>query len=148
MHAGRIEPEEEGLAVGLGLVRELERDGEDFVVHGLHPFRIECAGVLDLLLADLAPARLHGGIILVRRPAMDHVARADLVLEGRRIVAVRGILHRVQVIEVAEELVEPMHRGEEFVEVAQMVLAELPGGVAHGLERRGNRRRCRRHADG
>ena len=60
MHAGRVEPDEERLAVGLGLVRELEREVEDFVIHGLHPFRIERAGVLDLLLADLAPAWLHG----------------------------------------------------------------------------------------
>ena len=69
VHAGRVEPEEERLAVGLGLVHELERVVEDLVVHGLHPLRIERAGVLDLLLADLAPARLHGRVVRVGRPA-------------------------------------------------------------------------------
>jgi hypothetical protein len=33
------------------------------------------------------------------------------------ILAVRRIFHRVQVIEVAEELIEPMNRGKEFIEV-------------------------------
>ena len=57
VHARRVEPDEERLAVGLGLVHEFERQIADFVVHRFHPFGIERAGVLDLLLADLAPAR-------------------------------------------------------------------------------------------
>ena len=78
VHAGRVEPDEERLVVRLGLVDELERVVADFVVDRLHPFRVELAGVLDLLLADLAPARLHGRVVGVGRPAVDHVARADL----------------------------------------------------------------------
>ena len=50
-------------------------------------FGIERAGVLDLLLADLAPARLLGRVVRVGRPGVDHVARADLVLQLLRIVA-------------------------------------------------------------
>ena len=42
-----------------------------------------------------------------------------------------GVLHRVEVIEIAEEFIEPVHRGKEPVQVAQVVLAELAGGVAH-----------------
>ena len=41
------------------------------------------------------------------------------------------VFHRVQMIEVAEKLVEPMEGGQEFILVAQVVLAELAGGVAH-----------------
>ena len=59
----------------------------------------------------------------------------------------RRVLHRIQVIEVAEELVEAVDGGQELIEVAQVVLAELPGGVAHRLERCGDGRRLRRHAD-
>ena len=81
VHARRVEPEEERLAVGLGLVDELERVIEDLVVDRLHPLRIERPGVLDLLLADLAPAWLIGRIVDVGRPAVEHVARADRVLE-------------------------------------------------------------------
>ncbi|MNZ44172.1 hypothetical protein D3C78_617980 [compost metagenome] len=50
----------------------------------------------------------------------------------------RRVFHGVQVIEVAKELVEAMYRGQELVAVAQVVLAELAGGIAHGLERGGD----------
>ena len=46
----------------------------------------------------------------------------------------------IQMIEVAEELVEAMHRGQEFVAVAKMVLAELPGRIALRLEQFGDGR--------
>ena len=49
-----------------------------------------------------------------------------------------GVFHRVQVIEIAEELVEAVHRGQELVPVAEVVLAELAGGVAQRLERGGD----------
>ena len=62
---------------------------------------------------------------------MDHVARADLVLERGRVVGCGRVLHRVEVIEVAEELVEPVHGRQVLVQVAEVVLAELAGGVAH-----------------
>jgi hypothetical protein len=51
------------------------------------------------------------------------------------------------VVEVAKELVEAVHRGQELVPVTQVVLAELPRGVAHLLEHRGDGGRRRRHAD-
>ncbi len=50
----------------------------------------------------------------------------------------RGVLHRVEVIEVAEELVEPVDRGQELIEIAEVVLTELARGITHGLERRRN----------
>ena len=43
-------------------------------------------------------------------------------------------------IEVAEELVESMRRRQMLVPVAQVVLAELPGGVTLLLQQVGNRR--------
>jgi hypothetical protein len=43
-------------------------------------------------------------------------------------------------VEVAKKLVETMHGGQEFVAVAEMVLAELSGRVALWLEQFGNRR--------
>ena len=58
-----------------------------------------------------------------------------------------GVFHRVEVIEIAEELVEAVHRRQELVVVAEVVLAELAGGVAHRLERRRDGHRLRRHAD-
>src|SRR5689334_20697234 len=46
----------------------------------------------------------------------------------------------IEVIEVAEELIEAMHRREELVRVAEVVLAELPRGIAERLEQLGERR--------
>src|SRR4029079_3707471 len=57
-----------------------------------------------------------------------------------------GLLLRVQVIEVAEELVEAMGRRQVLVEVAEMVLAELAGCVPERLEERGDRRVLRLQA--
>ena len=57
-----------------------------------------------------------------------------------RIVHVLRLLLRVQVVEVAEELVEPVDGGEHVVAVAEVVLAELAGGVAERLEQIGERR--------
>ena len=78
---------------------------------------------------------------------MDDVARADLVEDLLRIVAVEGILHRIEVIQVAEELVEAVNGWQKLVEVAKVILAELARGIAHRLERRGDRRRLRRQSD-
>ena len=130
VHARRVEPHEERLLVGARLVDELQRVVEDFVVDRLHPLGIERSGILDPLLADLAPARLLGRIVAVRRPGVDHVARTDHVLQCLWIVAMRRVLHRVQMVEVAEELVEPVHGRQELVEIAEVVLAELAGGVS------------------
>ena len=127
-----------GLPSPCRLVDELEGEVADLVVHGFHPLRIERAGVLDLLLADLAPARHLGRVVLVGRPAVDHVARADVVQQFLRIVGMRRVFHRIEVIEVAEELVEAVDGGQELVAVAEMVLAELAGGVALRFERRGD----------
>ena len=58
----------------------------------------------------------------------------------RRIVRLFRLLLGVEVVEVAEELVEPVHRRQELVAVAEVVLAELSGGVAERLEQLGDRR--------
>ena len=78
---------------------------------------------------------------------MDHVARADDVQQILRVVGMRRVFHRVQVIQIAEEFVEAVDGGQEFVQVAQMVLAELAGGVAQRLERGGNGAGFGRNAD-
>ena len=50
------------------------------------------------------------------------------------VVGVLRFLLGVQVVEIAEELVEAMHGGQVLVEIAEMVLAELPGRIAQGLQ--------------
>ena len=50
-------------------------------------------------------------------------------------------------VQVAEELVEPVHRRQVLVQIAQMVLAELPGLVAQRLQHGGERHGLVRQAD-
>ena len=81
---------------------------------------------------------------------MEHAARAELLLE-RRILGIVGQLRLflgVQVIEVAEELVEAVHGRQVLVAIAEVVLAELAGGVAERLQQLGDRRILRLQADG
>ncbi len=104
--------------------------------------RRQRAFIDDPLLADFAPARHLGRIVGIGRIAMDQAARAILVvivLVGGKRVPVR-IGHRVEVVQISEELVEAVHGREIFVQVAEVVLAELPGGIALCLQGGGERR--------
>jgi hypothetical protein len=98
MHAGRIEPNKEGLVIGLGLVDEVQSKVADFVIYCFHPLGIERAGILDPLLADLAPARHLGWIILIGSPAVNHVAGAYDVQEVLRVVRVCRVFHCIEMI--------------------------------------------------
>jgi hypothetical protein len=86
-----------------------------------------------------------GVVVLVGGPAAENAARAEPLAEVgevllRRVVRQLRLLLGVEVVEVAEELVEPVHGGQELVAVAQVVLAELPGRVTQRLEELGDRR--------
>ncbi|MNP03154.1 hypothetical protein D3C76_950290 [compost metagenome] len=125
MHAGGVHPDEERL-VRLGLLLdERLRGGGGFVVDGFHALGGQRAGVLDAAV----------GV------GMDHPARRGGLDEVRIILRPVGALRLllgVQVVEVAEELVEAVIGRQEFVAVAQVVLAELTGRVALRLERLGD----------
>ena len=78
-------------------------------------------------------------VVLVRRPGVDDAARAEALVEvgevlRRRPVRLLRLLLRVQVVEVAEELVEAVHGRQVLVQVAEVVLAELPRRVAERLQ--------------
>jgi hypothetical protein len=79
---------------------------------------------------------------------VQDAAGTEFLLEPRilRIVFVFRVLLGIEVIEIAEELVEPVHRRQETVLVAEMVLAELAGGVAERLQELGDRRILRLQA--
>ena len=132
-----------GLLVRVGALDEVLGRGHELGVAGLHALLGQRAGVFDLLLADAAPARLLGGIVFFGGPGVHDAARAEDLLEVgevrlRRIVHILRLLLGVQVIEVAEELVEAVGGGQVLVLVAEVVLAELAGGVAQRLEQFGN----------
>src|SRR5262249_53541886 len=98
-------------------------------------------------LTDFTPARLHRWVVAVGRPGVNHVARADRGLECLGVVAMRGILHRIQMIEITKEFIEAVDGRQKLVEITEVVLAELTGGISHGFEGRGDGRRLGWHAD-
>ena len=55
------------------------------------------------------------------------------------VVDVLRLFLGIQVIEVAEKLVEAVHRGQELIAITQMVLAILERHVAEGLQQLGKR---------
>ncbi len=152
VHVGRVDPAEERLAGRVLPLHEVAGSRDEIVVAGFHALAGQRTRILDLLLADPAPARLLRRVVHVGRPAVQHAARSVGRLEFRellrvRIVAVLGLFLRVEVIEVAEELVEPVHRRQVLVHVAEVVLAELAGRVSLHLQQFGNRRVLRLQAD-
>src|SRR5262249_47059304 len=129
-HPRRVPPDEKRLVVLDSFVDELEARIKEFLVDSLHALRRQRAGVLDFLCA----VRIG--------PAVEYATRSKLFLKLRilRIVGVFWLLLRIQVIEIAEELIEAVHRREEFIPVAEVVLAELPAHVAERLQHIGDRR--------
>ena len=116
-------------------LHEIDRGPRGFIVDRLHALLGERAGILDFLLADLAEARVDCLIVGVGRPGVKHATRPEL-LEVFRILGIVGQLRLflgVQVIEIAEELVEAIDRRQRLVAVADMVLAELSSGISKVL---------------
>ncbi len=128
VHAGGVPPQEERLVGLLGVGHEADRLLGDLVVDGLHPLLVERAGALDPLRA------IRVG------PGMDHAAGAEALAQRRilEVVLVLGLVLGVQVVERALEFLEAVRGRQVLVEVAQVVLAELPGHVALRLEQLGN----------
>jgi hypothetical protein len=142
VHVGGVEPQEKRLAGVVLPLDEVLRRGDEFVVARFHALFGERAGVFDRLLADTTPARLLGRIVLVGRVTMEDASRTEALLEPRilRIVGVFRVFFCIEVIQVAKELVEAVRGGQEPVQIAEVVLAELPGGVPDRFEEIRDRR--------
>jgi len=133
MHAGRVPPAHPRPACFVLAFNEVLGRRERLLVDGLHPLPCQRARVFDLLLASR------------QRLALEYAAGAELLeerlavgqLQIRGIVAVFRLFLGVEVVQVAQEFVEPVHGGQVCVEVALVILAKLPGGVALGFEHRG-----------
>ena len=111
-----------GLSAFLRSLHEVERLGVDLLVDRLHALARQRAGVGDRAVGK----------------AVDHAARAELLLElgALRVVGVLGLFFGVQVVEIAEELVEAVVGRQHLVAVAEVVLAELAGHVALRAQQR------------
>ena len=80
---------------------------------------------------------------------MDHAPRTEILLEARILGVLRvfRLLLGVEVVEVAKKLVEAVRGRQELVAVAEVILAELAGGVAEGFEQVGDGRIFRLQAE-
>src|SRR5580765_1008643 len=130
MHTGAVVPTEERLP-GLGLpLDEVDCSSRSLIIDRFHSLLGERTGILDGLLPNSPPAWMFSGIVLIRGLGPKYAARPEHFLE---LVARVGPLFRlfvgVQVVEVAEELVEPVHGRQVLVPVPEVVLPELSGGV-------------------
>ena len=134
VHAGRVPPDEEGLVGLLRPLHEVERLGRHLLVDRFHALARQRAGVGDLAVGK----------------AVDHAARAELLLEFGvlRVVGVLGLFLGIQVVQVAEELVEAVVGRQHLVAVAEVVLAELARHVALRTQQRGDGRVFLLHALG
>jgi hypothetical protein len=132
MHPRRVEVAEPGLSFLRLALHEIDRRRQEFLVHRFHPLLVQRPRIFDGLLPDLAELIVHRWIVLVGRLAAKHTARSEPLAEVRilRIVRIFGLLFGVEVIEVAEELVEAVHGRQVLVAIAKVVLAELAGGVS------------------
>ena len=81
---------------------------------------------------------------------MDDAARTELLLEVGifRIVGILRFLLGIQMIQVAEKLIETVHRRQHLVAVAEVVLAELTRQIALSSEQSGDGRVFLLHAFG
>src|SRR5580693_1574918 len=139
MHVRRVGPDEELFPLLICARDETLCGPDKFVVDRLHAFLGQRPGVLDLLPA------------LSIRPAVKHATGTKVLpevweLRFGRVISQFRLLLCVQMVEVAEELVEPVHRRQVLVPVAEVVLPELAGSVSQRLQKLGYRRILSAHA--
>src|SRR5215813_11168868 len=126
MHVSGIYPTEERLACRMLALDPILGGRDELIVAGLHAFLGEWACVLDLLLADLAEARINRRVVLVSCYAAQDSARAEFLAELRKVFLIRivgqfRLFFGVEVIKVAEEFIKAVHGWQVLVAVAQVV---------------------------
>src|SRR5258708_18192357 len=132
MHPAWIDPHEEGLLVAVCAIDELRRGLEEFLIDGFHALLGERTGILAFLFAPGAKTGIVARRVGRDCHALHHAARAELRLERwiLRIVRIFRLIFGIQMIEIAKELIETVHGGQEFIAVPEMILAELSGRVS------------------
>ena len=75
-------------------------------------------------------------IVAVSRPAPQDTTRAEVGAISRIlwVIGQLGLLFGIEVIEVAEELVEPVYGRQRLVAITDVVFAELPGRISKILQ--------------
>ena len=121
MHTRKVHPAKEWRP-SLGLFRdEVRARLSRLVVDSLHPLNVQWASVLDLAIRkrveDAARVVTFKEIGIVTKP-----------------IGTFGLLFGVEVVQVAEELIEAVFGRQKFVTVAEVILAKLSRSVAKRLQ--------------
>lgn len=103
----------------------------DLLLKGRHALDREGASVLNDLLAHYTPTGLYRSIIGFAGFAIQHTTRAEqlmeiLPVEILRIIRILRLLLRIQVVEVAIELIETTYRREVLVQIPKWFLPNWP----------------------
>ena len=120
MHTGGVKPDEKRFARCVRPLHKIHRCVGKLLICCLHAFTGEGAGVLNLAI----------GIRVNHTAGSETLAKLGVL--GVKVSL--GLFFCIQVVEITEKFVEPMVRREEFILVAQMVLAKLSGSEAQRLE--------------
>src|SRR5262249_11331435 len=122
MHPGGIEVAEPGRALPVLAVDEIECGVEELLVNRFHAFGVERTRVLDRLRADPAELRINRRVVPVAGLALEDSAGAELRPEPwvLWVIGILRLLLGVEVIEIAEELIEAVNGGQMLVAVAEM----------------------------
>ena len=145
MHVCHVHPDEEGSARLVLALDEIRARPRGLVVDRFHALLGQRPGVLDALLARGPVPVVHLARIFLGGPGMDDApGKQRRAQQGRflggRVIRILRFLLRVQVIQIPEEFVESVGRRQILVQIAEVILAELPGRVAERFEQLGDRR--------
>jgi len=130
-----VHPAEEGFSRFVLTLDPIFSSGDEFIIAGLHPFRGEGAGVFDFLFPHLAPTRLLRRVVFLRGPTVQNTARTEFLAESwvLRVIDVLRLFFAIEVIQVAEKLIEAMNGWQILVEITKMILTELASRIAERL---------------
>src|SRR5262249_42922738 len=120
-----VEVNLESLAGGNRAVDEVGRGLQKLFIDRLHALLCNRCGILAFLFTPRAEAGIGPRRVGSGRDAPQNATRTKLCLEGwvLGIIRVLRLILGIQMIEVAEEHVEAVHRRQELVAVAEMILA-------------------------
>ena len=145
MHVRHVHPDEERRARLVLALDEIHACAGGLVVDGFHPFPGQRPGVLDALLAHGPVPVVHLAGLFLGGPRMDDATREQRRAQKGRflrggVIRVLRLFFSVEVVQIPEELVEPVRGRQELVQVAEVILAELAGRIAQRFEQLGDRR--------
>ena len=126
MHSGGVDPGEKRFVYLTSPTHEVFGSSQELLVHCFHAFFGQRTCIYTHLVTPGPESRIFFGSVLVCGLALEYTARQYLLAHRASwVICLFRFFFDVQVIEIAEELVETMYGRKELVAIAKVVLAEL-----------------------